>query len=167
MFMKLLNPTLLIPVVAKTIGVPPAPLQLLIKSAQRDLEPVAGDDFALVPAISSVMDGDFSAFRMMYDKFIADPKMRPGLAYVAAKWLEQNDTEHIAMKAMGFISDLPLVHMGRDFDSVESFLLEGFFPLLDEAFSSSSNCPQCGGILQEVISELLQCNDCGHYKDKS
>lgn len=165
MFKKLLAPHLLLPFVARTLGVPTEPLQHLISQAEKDVDATSGTRLAVVPALSAMMDGDFSCLRELYDSVLANEALRPGIAAVAAQWLEQHDTEHIALKAMGFVSDLPLHGMGRDFDSVESFLLEGFFPLLDEVFSSRNDCPLCEGPLQSVAPTLLLCTDCGHYKD--
>lgn len=165
MFTKLLAPHLIIPFVAKTLGVPTGPLQQLIGQAEKDVAATSGTQLAVVPALSAMMDGDFSWIRELYDNVLANEALRPGIASVAARWLEQHDTDHIAIKAMGFVSDLPLHGMGRDFDSVESFLLEGFFPLLDEFFSPRDNCPLCEGPLQSVAPTLLLCADCGQYKD--
>lgn len=166
MFLKLLNRNTIVPFAASTIGADPRALQALIDAAGRDLAPVAGPDFSPVSAALSLVRGDLSPLRTLYDQVLSVRELRPGIAKVAAEWLKMNDTQGIALSAMSFVAKLPVLHMDQEFDSVESFLLEGLLPLLDEVFSSPPNCPICDGEFYDLNDELLCCSDCGHYKDK-
>lgn len=165
MLASLFNARAAIPLAAKFLGVSPGALEQLSASASAALNPHAGPSFSMVPTLLALVKGDVTPLRSLYDSVLAVPALRPAIAASAAEWLEENDKEHIAMKAMGYASDLPLMHLGRDFSSVEEFLTDGLFPLMDEAFKTPTGCHVCGGHLSAFAPGLMVCDDCETYKD--
>lgn len=165
MLAHLFNAKAALPLAAKVLGVPSSALEQLSASASAMLAPHAGPQFSMVPTVLSLIKGDVTPLRSLYDSVLSAPALRPALAASAAEWLEANDPEHIAMKAMGYASDLPVIHLGRDFSSVEEFLTDGLFPLMDEVFKTQNVCHICGGKLSPVAPGIAVCDDCETYKD--
>lgn len=165
MFAHLFNAKAALPLAAKVLGVPSSALEQLSASATAVLAPHAGSSFSMVPTVLALIKGDVSPLRSLYDSVLSVPALRPALAASTAEWLEANDPEHIAMKAMGYASDLPIKHLGRDFSSVEEFMTDGLFPLMDEVFKTQPVCHVCGGHLSPVAPGVAVCDDCETYKD--
>lgn len=165
MFAHLFNAKAALPLAAKVLGVSPGALEQLAASATSALNPHAGPSFAMVPTVMALVKGDVTPLRSLYHSVLSVPALRPAIAASAAEWLEANDPDHIAMKAMGYVSDLPVVHLGRDFSSVEEFLSDGLFPLMDEVFKNPPDRCECGGHLSPVTPTLVVCDECETYKD--
>lgn len=164
MLARLINTQALLPLVAQRLGVETGALVALNAVAQRDLAPIAGPGFALMPVITDITKGDFSAVRGLYDAFIADHEMRPATAAAIASWIKANDTDGVMLKVMGQLAELPLLHLDQDFGSVEEFFLNGLFPLMETALQPSTVC-SCGGRLHVVAESLVQCDECGLFGD--
>lgn len=165
MFAHLFNAKAALPLAAKVLGVPSSALEQLSASATAALSPHAGPAFSMVPTLLALVKGDVTPLRSLYDSVLSVPALRPAIAASAAEWLEVNDSEHIAMRAMGYASDLPVVHLGRDFSSVEEFLTDGLFPLMDEVFKTQPACHECGGHLSPFAPGIAVCDVCETYKD--
>ncbi|AAG00435.1 P12 morphogenetic protein [Pseudomonas phage phi13] len=164
MLARLFNASAAIPIAAKMLGVTPDALSQLAASATGALSPHAGPGFSVVPMVMALAKGDLTPLRALYENVLSVKAARPAIASAITEWLEQNDTDHIAMKAMGYVADLPLQHLGRDFSSVEEFLTDGLFPLMDTALAPPTVC-HCGGHLSVLSPTLLVCDECETYKD--
>lgn len=164
MFARLFNAEAAIPMAAKLLGVSPDALKQFAVGATGALSPHAGPSFSMLPTVLSLVKGDITPLRALYDNVLSVPALRPAVASSVTKWLQENDRDHVAMKAMGYVADLPLQHLGRDFSSVEEFLSDGLFPLMDEVFKTPP-CHVCGGQFSLLCPGVLVCDTCETYKD--
>lgn len=163
MLVKLLSPKAAIALAASQLGVEPAILSAFGEKVQAAIYPRAGESFDLVSSALSVAGGNYGPLRSLYDSLLADKGARPLVAQVVANWLKEHDSDGIALKMLGVLNKMPLKHMGNPVSSVEEFLEQGLFPLLDDVFVVDLTC--CGEGMQIIAPELAFCELCETYKD--
>lgn len=163
MLVKLLSPKAAIALAASQLGVDPAILSAFGEKVQAAIYPRAGESFDLVSSALSVAGGNYASVRVLYDTLLADKGARPLVAQVVANWLKEHDSEGIALKMLAALNKMPLRHMGNPVSSVEEFLEQGLFPLLDDVFVVDLTC--CGEGMRLIAPELAFCELCETYKD--
>lgn len=164
MLVKLLSPKAAVALAASQLGVEPAILSAFGEKVQSAIYPRAGESFDLASSALSVAGGNYAPLRALYDSLLADKGSRPLVAQFVASWLKQNDTEGLALKMLGMLNKMPLRHMGNPASSVEEFLEQGLFPLLDDVFVVDLSC-SCGQEMRLIAPELAFCELCETYKD--
>lgn len=163
MLLSLISPKAAVAMVARQAGIPAEAMSSFLARVELATAALIGEKTSIAEVAHGALSGKVDAAKRLYETVLADKASWPFVAKAAAEWLKHNDHDGVAIKAMATVSELPLKYVGGDFDSVESFLESGVFPLLEEKLGREPSC--CSVPMMKVVEGVYFCGECHQHKD--
>lgn len=163
MLLSLISPKAAVAMIARQAGIPAEAMSSFLARVELATAALTGEKTSVAEMAHGALTGKVQAAKRLYETVLADKSSWPFVAKAAAEWLKHNDPDGIALKAMATLSELPLKYVGGDFDSVESFLEGGVFPLLEEKLGKEPSC--CSVPMTVVVEGVYYCDVCHQHKD--
>lgn len=161
---SMLDPTALLSMLSSILGVPKEALAMFATRASADLQESSGIAVPRDSLVRQLASGDLSLLKSLYSTLVGTPAMWPTVSTAAAEWLRVNDANGIAMAVLQNASKLPFKGFEGEFKTVQEFLQNGVFPMLQEA--SVKACDHCGLPVSHYQPDVLtQCEACGYYQE--